>query len=85
MYTVDEMFQTVTLKKLDSFDIIISNTQTCVVILTSFGLSSQIFDMCDSGLTIAPWFDQHIKCMYYKTVVPYRCSYNYVALMIKYL
>lgn len=91
LYTVDETFRTVTLKKLGSFNIITSRSQACVVesnttvIVITFSFSSQISDMCDSGLTIVPWFDQRMNYVYYKTVVPFRFNNNYVTLMMKYL
>lgn len=91
LYTVDETFRTVTLKKPGSFNIITSRSQACVVesnttvIVTTFSFSSQISDMCDSGLKIVPWFDQRMNYVYYKTVVPFRFNNNCVTLMMKYL
>ncbi|XP_052693438.1 IgGFc-binding protein-like [Crassostrea angulata] len=86
-YTVDQTSHTVSLNKLDSFDIIISSRQTCVIesnttiIVTSFGLSSQISDMGDPSMTNVPGVHQYID--YYKTIVPYGFNYSYVTVIMK--
>lgn len=86
-YTVDQTSHTVSLNKLDSFDIILSSRQTCVIesnttiIVTSFGLSSQVSSMGDPSMTNVPGLHQYID--YYKTIVPYGFNYSYVTVIMK--
>lgn len=86
-YTVDQTTQTITLNKLDSFEVIISSRQTCVIesnttiIVTSFGLSSQVSSMGDPSMTNVPGLHQYID--YYKTIVPFGFNYSYVTVIMK--
>lgn len=86
-YTINGITQTVAINKLDSFDTIISSSQTCVIesntpiAVTSFGLHSSSFGMGDPSMTVVPGINQYID--YYKTVVPSGFNYNYVTIMIR--
>lgn len=75
------------LRKFNTFDIKLSNRQTCFIesntpiLVTAFGLHSTSSSIGDPSMTIVPGINQYLD--YYKIVVPLGYDQNYVSVMIK--
>lgn len=85
-YKINEIMQTAELHKLESMDTLIRSSQVCTiesktpVIVTSFGLYSELSNMGDPSMTIVPGIHQYLN--YYKIVVPSGYVHNYVSITI---
>ena len=86
-YSVGNVNQTVSLHQYDTFDIKISENQTCSiesqkpVLVTTFGLHSKSSDLGDPSMIIVPGVHQYLN--YYKIVVPSGYTNNYVSITMK--
>ena len=86
-YSVGNVNQTVSLQQYDTFDIKISDNQTCSiesqkpVLVTIFGLHSKSSDLGDPSMIVVPGVHQYLN--YYKIVVPSGFINSYVSIMMK--
>ena len=87
-YSVGNVNQTVSLHQYDTFDIKISDNQTCSIesenplLVTTFGLHSKRSDLGDPSMTIVPGVNQYLN--YYKIVVPLGYTNSYISILMKY-
>lgn len=70
---------------MEYFDIVISSNESCYiesdepVLVASFGLSSSIKNMGDFSMLNVP---VHQYRNYYKIIVPFRYTYNYITIIM---
>ena len=87
-FSVGKVNQTVSLHQYDTFDLKISDNQTCSiesenpVLVTTFGLHSKSSDLGDPSMTIVPGVNQYLN--YYKIVVPSGYTNSYISILMKY-
>lgn len=80
-----EKFTWKSYKRMEYFDIVISSNESCYiesdepVLVASFGLSSSIKNMGDPSMLNVP---VHQYRNYYKIIVPFRYTYNYITIIM---
>lgn len=71
---------------MEYFDIVISSNESCYiesdepVLVASFGLSSSIKNMGNPSMLNVPGVHQYRN--YYKIIVPFRYTYNYITIIM---